>query len=209
VSGHPDCPAAPWVDARAGDLLAETVAPRRALFLDRDGVINIDDGYVHKPAEVEWVPGIFELCRLACDAGFVLVVVTNQAGIARGYYSVSDFLAFTDWVHTQFRERDVPLLATYYCPHHPEYAGSDGVTRCSCRKPAPGMILAAADAFQIDLRSSILFGDKPTDIAAANAAGIGQAILVEGSPLPEFRSLDAGPCHSHDRAVRIHTSTTE
>lgn len=179
--------AEPYLDPRAGELLAATPVPRKALFLDRDGVINVDHGYVHRPEDTEWVPGIFGLCAEAKRAGYLLVVVTNQAGIARGYYSAEEFLAYTRWVHGQFAARGVPLTATYYCPHHPD-AGI-GVLRadCSCRKPSPGMLTAAQHEFKLDLMPSLLIGDKSSDIEAGHAAGMRECLLLgnETCPTPE------------------------
>ncbi|WP_445146025.1 D-glycero-alpha-D-manno-heptose-1,7-bisphosphate 7-phosphatase [Dyella sp. Tek66A03] len=151
----------------------------RALFLDRDGVINVDHGYVYAADNTDWVPGIFDLCVMARDAGFGLIVVTNQSGIARGYYSEGEFLEYTRWVHAQFEERGVPLLATYYCPHHPEAGLGEWKKDCDCRKPKPGMILAAADDFDLRLGSCVLVGDKASDLQAADAAGIGASFMVD------------------------------
>lgn len=149
-------------------------APRRALFLDRDGVINVDHGYVHRPEQTEWVDGIFELCAQARDLGYALVVVTNQAGIARGYYSEMQFESYSDWLRAQFAERGAPLLRIYYCPHHP----TDGLgayrRECRCRKPGPGMIERARDELGLDLAASALIGDQPSDILAARTAGVGR-----------------------------------
>jgi len=158
---------------------------RRVLFLDRDGVINVDHGYVHTPERTDWVPGIFELCARAQRAGYERVVVTNQAGIARGFYTEAAFLAYTAWMHAQFEHRGVPLLATYHCPHHPT-AGQGELTReCDCRKPRPGMILRAAREWGIDLGRSILVGDKPSDVRAAHEAGVGVAICSASNSLLE------------------------
>ena len=179
--------AQPYLDPCAEELLRATSVPRKALFLDRDGVINVDHGYVHEPEDTDWVPGIFELCAKARCAGYVLVVVTNQAGIARGYYSEEAFLTYTKWVHEQFAKRSVPLAATYYCPHHPE-VGMDGLRlHCDCRKPAPGMILAAASDLKLNLQASVLIGDKSSDLEAARAAKVGRWLLLERS---EGRLMD-------------------
>lgn len=152
----------------------------RALFLDRDGVININHGYVHTSEKTDWMPGIFDLARAARRAGYVLVVVTNQAGIARGFYTAAQFEAYTRWMHGCFVREGAPLLATYYCPHHPDVGLGGGGVQCACRKPAPGMLLAATAQWGINPAASILIGDQPSDIAAARAAGIGRAILMQG-----------------------------
>lgn len=152
----------------------------KALFLDRDGIINVNHGYVHEPGRTDWVPGIFELCAAARDAGFLLVVVTNQAGIGRGLYSESTFREYTGWVHDQFRARGICLAATYYCPHHPEHGVGLYRLQCNCRKPAPGMLLAAAQDLKLDLSASVLVGDSPSDVAAAAAAGVPLALMCRG-----------------------------
>jgi D-glycero-D-manno-heptose 1,7-bisphosphate phosphatase len=166
--------------ARSLSLSAGAVG--RVLFLDRDGVINVNHGYVHTPEQTDWVPGIFELCNAARDAGYALVVVTNQAGIARGYYSEAQFLAYTRWVHEQFAARDVPLLATYYCPHHPQAALDEYRLDCACRKPQPGMILTASRDLGLQLSECLLIGDMPSDQQAADAAGVGRSWLLDALP---------------------------
>jgi D-glycero-D-manno-heptose 1,7-bisphosphate phosphatase len=171
---------------------APASAPRRALFLDRDGVINLDTGYVHTAAQTHWLPGIFELVAGATRAGYAPVVVTNQAGIARGYYGQDEFLEYTRWVHEQFAARGAPLLATFFCPHHPEAGLGPLRVACTCRKPAPGMLLAAAETLRIDLGASLMIGDTPADIAAARAAGVGRTRLLEGA-LGTWREMEAGP----------------
>lgn len=157
--------------------------PHRALFLDRDGVINVNHGYVHTPEQTDWVPGIFDLARAARAVGYVLVVVTNQAGIARGYYSPAQFEEYTRWVHGCFAAEGAPLLATYYCPHHPEAGLGALKVECGCRKPRPGMLLRAIREWNLDASSSILIGDQPSDIDAAAEAGIGSSVLADGCEL--------------------------
>lgn len=148
----------------------------RALFLDRDGVINHDDGYTHKVDEFVFIDGIFDLCRTARELGYLLIVVTNQAGIGRGYYSENEFQRLTAWMCDQFARADTPLDAVYHCPYHPEGIGE--YRRSSdWRKPAPGMLLQAAVDFGLDLAGSMLIGDNETDIQAARTAGLGTAIL--------------------------------
>lgn len=160
-----------------------------ALFLDRDGVINADLGYVHRRDQVEWIPGIFELCRDAWARGMAPVVVTNQAGIARGLYDEAAFLAFTAWLHDEFAARGAPLLATYYCPHHPTAGRGPLLRDCACRKPKPGMLLQAGADFGIDFARSMLIGDTDSDLAAARAAGVGRAVKFDGPRLPPLREL--------------------
>lgn len=176
-----------------GGLAQRRIASRKALFLDRDGVINVNHGYVHTPQQTDWVDGIFELCRIAQDAGYSLVVVTNQAGIARGYYSEATYLAYTQWMHGQFAERGIRLLATYYCPHHPEAGLDRWRLNCACRKPHPGMILAAAGRYDINLAASVMVGDSASDQQAAQAAGVGAYVMVEEAMAEKHRTLSVVP----------------
>lgn len=169
-------PSPPIVDDASARMLS--AAPRAALFLDRDGVINVDHGYVCTPERTDWMPAIFELVGAARDAGMPCIVLTNQAGIARGYYDESAFDRYTRWMHAQFRSRGVPLLATYHCPHHPDSGVNGRSVVCDCRKPAPGMLLAAIRDFDIDPARSLLIGDKLSDIEAAVSAGVCRHFLV-------------------------------
>jgi len=152
------------------------VSARAALFLDRDGVINVDRAYVHRIDEFVWIPGVFETVRVAAERGLAVIVVTNQAGIARGYYSEGDFRSLTDWMQGQFAAAGAPLTGVYYCPHHP-----DGLppynTHSPMRKPEPGMLLQAAREHALDLRRSVLIGDQESDISAGRAAGLKQTVL--------------------------------
>ncbi len=151
---------------------------RRALFLDKDGVINVDHAYVCTPERTDFIEGIFELCRAATGHGFLNVVVTNQAGIARGYYTEPEFLAYMEWVRDEFRKRDAQLDAVYYCPHHPEHGIGEYLRDCECRKPKPGMLLAAQRDLRLDLAGSILIGDSESDLEAGRAAGIGMCVRL-------------------------------
>jgi D-glycero-D-manno-heptose 1,7-bisphosphate phosphatase len=144
----------------------------KALFLDRDGVINVEKHYLYKIEEFEFTEGIFDLCRYYRDRGYLIVVVTNQSGIARGYYSEDDFARLSEWMVDQFKEQGVDIAGIYYCPHHPEISGA-----CSCRKPEPGMLLDAAENLDIDLKNSVMVGDKERDIEAAVNAGVGRSYL--------------------------------
>lgn len=152
---------------------------RPALFLDRDGVINVDHGYVCTPERTEFVDGIFDLVRTANQHNYLVVVVTNQAGIARGFYSESDFRTYMAWMGGEFERYGSWLDAVYYCPHHPTAGDLGYSSACSCRKPAPGLILAARNDLGIDLAASVLVGDKPSDIAAGRAAGVGLSMKVD------------------------------
>lgn len=184
---------APYVDPAAGRLLAAAPRPRRALFLDRDGVVNVDRAYVHRPEDTEWVPGIFALVAAAATAGFLPIVVTNQAGIARGLYGEDAFLGYTAWMHAEFTKRGSPLLATCHCPHHPTAGLGALRVACSCRKPKPGMLLRAIGDWDIVPGLSLMLGDKASDLEAAAMAGIGRAVFVEDCVLPSPGALFHAP----------------
>ena len=170
------------------------MTPRKALFLDRDGVVNRELSYLSRAEQVEWVPGLWDLCARARDAGFLLIVVTNQSGIARGMYSEEDFHALMAWMRDQFLAQGVEMAAYYYCPHHPEHGIGEYKRDCADRKPNPGMLLHAAREFSLDLGQCVMVGDRCSDIAAANAAGIGKMFLLAGTETErcadEFISID-------------------
>lgn len=151
---------------------------RPALFLDRDGIINHDTGYVHRIEEFIFRDGIFDLCATASACGFALAIVTNQAGIGRGYYTEADFHALTDWMLGEFDARGIRFAAVEYCPDHPVHGIGPYRRDNPRRKPGPGMILDACAAHGLDPASSILVGDRATDMLAARAAGIGTWILL-------------------------------
>lgn len=148
-----------------------------ALFLDRDGVINVDHAYVHRREDFEFIDGIFDLARHACGAGYRLFVVTNQAGIARGYYTEADFHRLTAWMCERFVAENAPIDKVYHCPYHPEHGIGRYKLDSPLRKPRPGMILLAAEEFGVDLARSVLVGDMATDIQAGQAAGVGVNLL--------------------------------
>lgn len=158
-----------------------SVGRRPAIFLDRDGVINIDHGYVYTRDNFEFVEGIFELCRHASAYGYLIFVVTNQAGIARGFYSEQDFQNLTAWMCDVFIENGVSINKVYFCPFHPEHGIGKYKFDSPFRKPRPGMILQAAEEFDVDLKKSVLIGDAISDISAGLAAKVGRNLMYLGS----------------------------
>jgi len=153
----------------------------RALFLDRDGVINEETNYLYRSEDVRWVPGIFSLCRTAMELGYRLIVVTNQAGIAREFYTVAQFDELMDWMRAEFRREGVELDAVYYCPYHPVHGVGEFKREHEDRKPGPGMLRRGAKEFGVQLGESVMVGDRCTDVGAANAAGLRQAFLIAGT----------------------------
>lgn len=150
----------------------------RAPFLVRDGVINVDRGYVHRPDQFTFIDGIFDLCRQARDLGYLIVVVTNQPGIGRGYYSEQAFHDLTAWMKRRFQAEGIDIAAVYFCPHHEEHGIVDYRRECRRRKPNPGMLLDAAQDLTIDLAQSVLIGDKGSDIDAGRRAGLRRSVLL-------------------------------
>lgn len=145
----------------------------KALFLDRDGVINKEKNYLYKIEDFEFIDGVFETCRHFQSLGYLIIIITNQSGIARGKYSENDFKILTKWMIKEFLEEDINISNVYYCPHHPNFS-----KKCDCRKPNPKMILDAKNEFNINLEMSILVGDKNTDIEAGLTSGIKRNYLI-------------------------------
>lgn len=151
---------------------------RPAAFLDRDGVLNEDRGYVHRWEDFAFLPGVIDALRRLQQKGYLLVVITNQSAVARGLCAEADVLALHERMCAFLREQGIELAGIYYCPHHPQGSVSDYAIVCSCRKPEPGMILRAAREHGIDLSRSLLVGDKLSDLEAGRAAGIPSLYLV-------------------------------
>ncbi|EEA01519.1 D,D-heptose 1,7-bisphosphate phosphatase [Burkholderia sp. H160] len=165
---------------------------RRALFLDRDGVINEDFGYVHREEDCVFIGGVFDLVRTANRAGYLVAVVTNQAGIARGYYTEAQFRDFMQWMQRQFLSRGARIDRVYYCPHHPEAGVGELRKTCACRKPRPGMLESACGEFDLDMQASILVGDKESDMDAAQRAGVGRRyLLAPGGTIEQADRVDS------------------
>tara|TARA_B100001093_G_C26844659_1_gene1022182 strand:+ start:1095 stop:1649 length:555 start_codon:yes stop_codon:yes gene_type:complete len=152
--------------------------PRKALFLDRDGVINKDLGHVHKIEDFIFNDGIFELAKHANYLNYLLIVITNQAGIGKGYYSEKDFINLNKWMIDEFKIRNIEISKVYFSPYHPESIIHKYKEDHISRKPKPGMIYQAKKEFNISLRDSILIGDKVSDIQAGMAASVGTNIFL-------------------------------
>lgn len=168
---------------------------RPAVFLDRDGVLNVERGYVHRIEDFEWLPGVTDALRRLADSGFELVVVTNQAGIAKGLYDEAQYRRLTRHMREQLDREGIALAGVYHCPHHPQAALPAYARSCECRKPAPGLLLRAADELGLDLGRSFLVGDKLSDTAAGRAAGVRWNLLVRsGHSLPPVWQPHADHC---------------
>lgn len=169
-------------------MTARAPVRRPAAFLDRDGVVNLDRGYVHRREDFDFVPGVLDGARRLHALGYALVVVTNQSGIGRGLYTERDFDALSGWMSERFAEAGAPLAGVYHCPHHPTEATGRYLTACACRKPAPGLLMRAAQELGLDLAASALFGDRASDLEAGRAAGVPIRVLLAtdgtGAPAP-------------------------
>jgi len=147
----------------------------KAVFIDRDGVINSDEGhyYVYKVEDFVFNPQVAESLALLKQNGFLLVMITNQGGVAKGEYTQDDIFLVHEYMQNQLDQNNASFDAIYYCPHH------DAIAECDCRKPKPGMILNAVKDLDIDINKSYLIGDSKRDIEAGKAAGINQCFKVE------------------------------
>ncbi len=146
----------------------------KALFLDRDGTLNIEKNYVFKIEDFEFTDGIIELIKSYQDNGFLIFIISNQSGIARGLYTENDYKILTEWMINQLETYGINIAKVYHCPHHPEITGE-----CNCRKPRPGMIIKAINEFNINPLESVLIGDKKSDILAGENAGIGKNLFIQ------------------------------
>ncbi|MGF1621995.1 MAG: HAD-IIIA family hydrolase [Rhodomicrobiaceae bacterium] len=177
---------------------AQTLVPqnfrRPAVFLDRDGVLNADSGYPHRPDQIDWIAGAHSAVKRFNDAGWFVFVVTNQAGVARGFYSEADVRRLHRWMNAELRNRGAHVDDWRYCPFHPEGTIADYCRPHDWRKPAPGMITDLMAHWPVDKRRSFLIGDKASDLEAAENAGI-RGFLFEGGSLDDLaeRLIDADP----------------
>ena len=154
----------------------------KAVFLDRDGVINLDKEYIYRIEDFEFIDGVFESCLEFVKLGYLIFIVTNQSGISRGYFSESQFKENSHWTLKEFKKRGIQITEIFYCPHGDK-------SKCYCRKPKPGLFINAKKKHNIDLKHSWMIGDKETDIKAANNAGINNTILVRsGHKIDELNS---------------------
>lgn len=167
---------------------------RKAVFLDRDGTLNPDPGYISDPDDFELFPGVAPALALLKKAGYMLILITNQSGISRGLISPEQLTMVHEKMQNLLATADVTLDAIYFCPHHPDFPPINGVSDCNCRKPRPGMVLQAISDFDIDSDKSYLIGDRTNDIQVAINARV-QPVCIRSQPasgydnVPTFATL--------------------
>ena len=160
---------------------------RKAVFLDRDGTINVEKQYLINPEEMELIAGSAEAIRGFNEQGFFVIVITNQAGVARGYFSEGDIIELHKHFDKELEKLNAKVDAYYFCPHHPNYGDK---LNCECRKPEPGLILRAAEDFNVDLSNSYLVGDKAIDVNAALAAGVTPVMVATGYGMDDHNKVN-------------------
>ncbi|GAB2683260.1 D-glycero-beta-D-manno-heptose 1,7-bisphosphate 7-phosphatase [Aliiglaciecola sp. 3_MG-2023] len=161
----------------------------KALFLDRDGVINVDHGYASRPEQIDFISDIFPLCKWFQQQGYIIIVITNQSGIGRGYYTEDDFHQLSKWMQSEFEKRGIKVTEFFYCPHHPTKAKGKYLQSCACRKPNPGMLEQAQKKFDIDMSHSVMIGDNKTDMLAASRAGVAHRYLYSSTPMADDTNI--------------------
>jgi D-glycero-D-manno-heptose 1,7-bisphosphate phosphatase len=164
-------------------------SPRPTAFLDRDGVLNVDEGFVHKPEQVRWVEGAKEAVRFLNARGYLVIVITNQSGVARGLFGEEEVQALHGWMNRELQAHGAHVDAFYYCPHHPDGAREPYRRLCGCRKPAPGMLQRAMADWPVDPARSFLIGDHARDLGAAEAAGVPGFLFKGGNLLEMVRGM--------------------
>ena len=169
---------------------------QKAIFLDRDGTINVEKDYLYKIEDFEFLPGVIEGLQLLQDAGYLLIIITNQSGIARGYYTEEDYHTLNNWMVGELKSKGISIAAVYYCPHHPDAKMKAYRVDCNCRKPKLGMYERAIRDFNIDLCNSYTIGDKIRDSAICEASSC-HGYLIEANEKPEtIKRVKAGAVHN-------------
>jgi D-glycero-D-manno-heptose 1,7-bisphosphate phosphatase len=162
-----------------------SAASRPAAFLDRDGVLNFDDGYIGTRERIRWMPGVATAIRTLNEAGYFVFVISNQSGVARGMFGEQDVRDLHDWMRDELQRDGARIDDFRFCPHLAEGSVADYATDCECRKPKPGMLRNLMGAWPVRLQGSFVIGDKPSDIVAAKAAGL-PGFLFAGGDLAAF-----------------------
>ncbi len=179
---------------------------RRAVFLDRDGTINVEKSYLHKIEDFEFIPGAQDAIKRLKDAGFLVIVVSNQSGVGRGYFDEQAVVTLHKHIQAELAVYGTSIDAFYFCPHHPVHGVDDYQVACNCRKGQPGMLLQAARELEIDLQQSFMVGDKLADLEAGQRAGCQSILVLTGygdktALTPEAKAVEK--CQSLDSAAQL------
>lgn len=153
---------------------------KKVIFLDRDGTINVEKSYLHKWEDFEFEKNVIEGLKELKKMGYEFIVVTNQSGIARGYYSEEDLKALNSEMVKELKKYDIDILECYYCPHHPDKGLDEYRKDCECRKPNPGMLLEGIKKYSVDIKNSFMIGDKKSDLEAGKKAGLKSILVLTG-----------------------------
>ena len=167
-------------DCNMDSTISTDPTTRRAVFLDRDGTINVETSYLHKVEDFEFIPGAPEAIKKLKDAGFLVIVVSNQSGIARGYFDEDAVRILHHHIQNELKAIGTTIDAFYFCPHHPVKGIGDYKVVCECRKGSPGMLLQASEEHGVDLNKSFMVGDKLADIEAGQRAGCQPVLVMTG-----------------------------
>lgn len=159
----------------------------KAVFLDRDGTINVEKEYLYKISDFEYLEGAVEGLRALSDMGYLLLIVTNQSGIARGYYTEEDYRRLDEWLRKDLQDRGVRIAGSYYCPHLPDGCVLEYARECDCRKPKTGLFRRAAKEFDIDMRRSFAVGDRLRDLSACEEYGVRGLLLSDAASGGTYR----------------------
>lgn len=173
----------------------------KAVFLDRDGTINIDKDYLYRKEDFEYIPGAVEGLKKLYDAGYLLIIITNQSGIARGFYTEEDYLKLDNWLKNDLESRGIVISASYFCPHHPEALVKKYKLQCDCRKPKTGLYWRAQHDFNIDMNQSFAVGDKLRDLEICNESGV-TGILIDDKGRKVDNSGNVKVCTNWDEIVK-------
>ncbi|MBO5515020.1 MAG: HAD family hydrolase [Schwartzia sp.] len=171
--------------------MGNKTAGRGTVFFDRDGTLNVDKDYLHTIEEFEWIEDAPQAIRWVNERGFLVIVVTNQSGVARGYFGEEDVKRLHEWMNDDLKRFGAHIDAFYYCPHLPNGSVAPYAMECDCRKPKPGLVQRACDDFDIDRGASIMIGDKSRDVECAEAAGL-RGVLYEGGSLVALLEQELG-----------------
>ncbi|MFK4786189.1 D-glycero-beta-D-manno-heptose 1,7-bisphosphate 7-phosphatase [Fusobacterium sp. MFO224] len=161
----------------------------KAIFLDRDGTINIDKGYLYKKEEFQFEINAVKALKRLSELGYILIVVTNQSGIGRGYYTEEDFEILNNYMNELLLKEGIKIEKAYYCPHHPEKGIGKYKKECNFRKPNPGMILKGIEEFNVDIKKSFMVGDKISDVIAGIESGVTPILLTDEKKYLENKKI--------------------